>query len=107
MLATGFTWSLALFFVIGGGANIVAPPSIRDGFLRWGFPSWFHFVVGALEIAAAAMLIMPASHAFGLLLSAATMISAVIVVAYHREYTHAILPGAVLLVIAITALAAP
>jgi hypothetical protein len=35
------------------------------------------------------------------------MMSAVIVVLYQREYTHAILPGAVLLVIAITALVTP
>jgi hypothetical protein len=54
-----------------------------------------------------AMLLIPASHIFGLLLSAATMISAVIVVSYHREYTHAFLPSAVLLIIAITALVTP
>ena len=107
MIATGLAWSLALFFFVGGGVNIVAPPSVRDGFIRWGFPSWFHFVVGAMEIAAAAMLVVPALHIFGLLLSAATMMSAVIVVLYQREYTHAILPGAVLLVIAITALVTP
>lgn len=85
----------------------MAPPSIRDGFIRWGFPSWFHFVVGAMEIGAAAMLLVPTLRIPGLLLGAATMMSAVIVVIYQGEYTHAVLPGAVLLVIGITALVTP
>jgi uncharacterized membrane protein YphA (DoxX/SURF4 family) len=87
--------------------NIVAPPSIRDGFFRWGFPPWFHFVVGGMEISAAAMLAVPALRTFGLLLSATTMASAVIVVIYQREYTQAFFPSAILLVIVIAALVTP
>jgi hypothetical protein len=107
MIAASLAWSLAVFFVVGGGTNIVAPPAIRDGFIRWGFPPWFHFVVGAMEVAAAAMLVVPTLRMVGLVLGAATMISAVIVVIYQREYTHAFFPSAVLLVIAITALVTP
>lgn len=104
MTAAILTWLLAAFFIIGGVANILAPGPIRAEFLRWGFPDWFHFLVGALELAAAAMLIIPGWRTGGLLLAAATMASAVAVVLYHREYSHALIPGAVLVMIGVATL---
>lgn len=103
MTAAILTWLLAAFFIIGGVVNILAPGPIRAEFLRWGFPDWFHFFVGTLELAAATMLIIPGWRCGGRILAAATMASAAAVVLYHREYTHALVPAAVLVVIGVTA----
>ena len=42
--------ALAAFFVVGSLSNIFAPGSIYEEYLRWGYPHWFHFVTGSLEI---------------------------------------------------------
>tara|TARA_R110000868_G_scaffold160380_7_gene389883 strand:- start:5417 stop:5734 length:318 start_codon:yes stop_codon:yes gene_type:complete len=103
MTATILTWLLGAFFLIGGGVNIVAPAPIRAEFQRWGFPGWFHFLVGALELAVAVMLVVPGWRTGGLVLAAVTMVSATAVVLYHKEYSHALIPGAVLAVTCIAA----
>ncbi|NTZ64120.1 DoxX family protein [Agrobacterium tumefaciens] len=103
MTAAILTRLLAAFFIIGGGANILAPGPIRAEFFRWGFPGWFHFLVGALELAAAAMLIIPGWRTGGLILAAATMVSAIAVVLYHREYGHALIPVVALTITGVTA----
>ncbi|RKT21764.1 DoxX-like protein [Paraburkholderia sp. RAU2J] len=46
-------WVLAVFFVVGSLSNIVAPRSIFEEYLKWGYPHWFHFVTGSLELMAA------------------------------------------------------
>ena len=45
-------WALALaaFLVVGSLSNIFAPGSIYEEYLRWGYPHWFHFVTGSLEL---------------------------------------------------------
>ena len=103
MTATILTWLLGVFFLIGGGVNIVAPAPIRAEFQRWGVPDWFHFLVGGLELAAAIMLFVPGWRTGGFVLAAATMAAATAVVLYHKEYSHALIPGAVLAVTGIAA----
>ena len=48
--------ALAAFFVVGSLGNIFAPPSIYEEYLRWGYPGWFHFVTGSLELTTAVLL---------------------------------------------------
>jgi hypothetical protein len=47
--------ALAAFFVVGSLSNIFAPPSIYEEYLRWGYPRWFHFVTGSLELTTAVL----------------------------------------------------
>src|SRR3977135_4254369 len=42
--------ALAAFFVVGSLSNIFAPGSIYEEYLRWGYPHWFDFVNGSLEL---------------------------------------------------------
>jgi hypothetical protein len=48
--------ALAAFFVVGSLSNIFAPGSIYEEYLRWGYPHWFHFVTGSLELTTAVLL---------------------------------------------------
>jgi uncharacterized membrane protein YphA (DoxX/SURF4 family) len=63
-LLTGLYWFLALEFAVGAatkfypGATFFGPPySVK--FVDWGYPSWFRFIVGAGELLAAVLLVIP------------------------------------------------
>jgi uncharacterized membrane protein YphA (DoxX/SURF4 family) len=63
-LLTGLCWLLAVEFTVGAatkfypGETFFGPPySVK--FVDWGYPSWFRFVVGAGELLAAALLVIP------------------------------------------------
>ena len=63
-LTTGLYWFLALEFALGavtkywpGDTFVSSAYSVK--FVDWGYPSWMRFVVGALEGAAAVLLVIP------------------------------------------------
>jgi len=87
---------LVAFFVFGGLANLVGPKVISDEYARWGYPAWFHFVTGVLEVATAALLPFPETRRVGIVLGCCVMLAAVGTVILNREYAHAI-PGLVVL----------
>lgn len=93
-----FSWrqalplALAAFFVVGSLSNIVAPGSIYEEYLKWGYPRWFHFVTGSLELTAAILLFRPSSRLLGSALGCAVMLAALATVIIHGEYGHAVPP---------------
>ena len=62
--------ALAAFFVVGSLSNIFAPPSIYEEYLRWGYPRWFHFVTGSLELTTAVLLARAQTRLWGSALGA-------------------------------------
>lgn len=97
------SWILAVFFVVGGVGNIVAPGPIAEEYARWGYPAWFHFVTGALELAAAGLIPRHATRWAGLALGAGVMLGAVATVLVHQEFMHALAPAIVLALISFVA----
>ncbi|UOA30250.1 MULTISPECIES: DoxX family protein [Rhodobacterales] len=89
---------LAAFFIVGGLGNIFASETIRADYLRWGYPSWFHYITGVLEIAAAALIAMRSARLWGATLACLVMAGAAGTVLLHGEFTHAIAPLMVLAV---------
>ncbi|SFU00815.1 DoxX family protein [Mesorhizobium sp. YR577] len=100
--ATILGWALAAFFLFGSVSNILAPGSILEDYRRWGYPEWFHYVTGLLELTAAALLIPRKTRLLGAGLAAAVMIAAAGTVVLHGEYAHAVAPITVLAVAIIT-----
>ena len=84
--------ALAAFFVVGSLSNIFAPASIYEEYLRWGYPHWFHFVTGSLELATAVLLVQARTRPWGSALGCAVMLAALATVTLHREYGHGVLP---------------
>jgi hypothetical protein len=84
--------ALAAFFVVGSLSNLFAPQSIYEEYLRWGYPHWFHFVTGSLELTTAVLLARAPSRLLGSALGCAVMLAALATVAIHSEYGHAALP---------------
>jgi len=91
-------WSLAAFFVVGGIGNIFASDAIRADYLRWGYPTWFHYVTGILELAAAGLIAWRPTRLFGAGLASLVMIGAAGTVLKNGEVSHAIAPLIVLMV---------
>ncbi|WP_307252096.1 DoxX family protein [Paraburkholderia graminis] len=56
---------LAAFFVVGSLSNIVAPRSVFEEYLKWGYPHWFHFVTGSLELMTAVLLARARTRLWG------------------------------------------
>ncbi|QQO33557.1 DoxX family protein [Bradyrhizobium diazoefficiens] len=84
--------ALAAFFVVGSLSNILAPGSIYEEYLRWGYPHWFHFVTGSLELTAAVLLAQPRTRLWGSALGCAIMLAALATVTLHGEYGHGVAP---------------
>lgn len=85
-------WALAAFFVFGGFGNILASEIILADYARWGYPDWFHYVTGLLELAVATLLIAWPRHLYGSILGGVVMLAAAGTVIMHGEYSHAIAP---------------
>jgi hypothetical protein len=84
--------ALAAFFVVGSLSNIFAPGSISEEYLRWGYPHWFHFVTGSLELTAAILLARARTRLWGAALGCVVMLAALATVTLHGEYGHGVAP---------------
>ena len=87
-VATMLASLLALAFLGAGVVNAVGSASIKEDFVRWGYPSWWNLLTGGMELFAAALVAVPAARVAGLIL--ATMICAVAVatVVRFKDYRH-------------------
>ena len=64
---------------------------IRD-FHRWNYPDWFRIVVGAAELASAALLLIPRMASYGAGIFAIVMLGAIYTHATHNELGRVPLP---------------
>jgi hypothetical protein len=85
-------WALAAFFVAGSLGNLFAPRSIYEEYLQWGYPHWFHFVTGSLELTTAVLLARASTRLWGAALGGTVMCAALLTVIIHGEYGHAVPP---------------
>jgi len=84
--------ALAAFFVVGSLSNIIAPRSIIEEYLKWGYPHWFHFVTGSLELMTAVLLARAQTRVWGSALGCTVMLAALGTVTLHGEYGHGVAP---------------
>jgi membrane protein HdeD len=94
-IAIGLPIALGVMMIGAGAVNFVGPKSVRDSFVRWGYPAGFHRVTGGLEAIAGLLLLIPATSRAGAIGSVVILTAAVITLIRHRDWGH--LPGAVVL----------
>jgi uncharacterized membrane protein YphA (DoxX/SURF4 family) len=63
-LLTGLYWYLAASFLVGAATKFWPGPTFfgpaySEKFADWGYPPWFRFVVGGLELVCAVMVVVP------------------------------------------------
>src|SRR5215468_6595111 len=90
--------ALGIVMIGAGAVNFVGPKSVRDSFVRWGYPAGFHRVTGGLEAIAGLLILVPATSWAGAIGSVVILVAAVITLIRCREWGH--LPGAVVLIAA-------
>jgi DoxX-like family len=96
-----FTWLLAAFFVVGFAINTFAVNMVGPEYDRWGYPDWFHFVTGGLELVVALLLLSVPTRLLGVALGCAIMLAAIATVVRHREYHRAGPPLIVLVLLTV------
>lgn len=69
---------LALFYLFAGGSKLLNPGAHIENFAHWGYPVWFLYLTGGIEVVSAVFLFMPKVRWYGVLLLSATMIGAVL-----------------------------
>jgi putative oxidoreductase len=98
------TWGLQILmgamFVLAGVMKFVDPFWPRN-FARWGYPDGFYIVVGILEAAGGAALLVPALTTYAAVLLVVTMAGATLTHLVHGEMQRVGVPLAYLLLIAL------
>jgi hypothetical protein len=97
----GLAWALSAFFALGFVINTFAVKKVGPEYERWGYPDWFHFVSGGLELLVALLLPATVTRPFGIVLGGAIMLAAIATVIYHREHPRAVPPFIVFVLLAI------
>lgn len=69
---------LAAAFVMAGGSKLAGVEMHVQNFARWGFPSWFLYVTGGIEVASALGLLWRRTAGLAALGLVATMVGAVL-----------------------------
>jgi DoxX-like family len=81
-------WLLVAGFFGAGLVNAIGTPGTQRDFARWGYPRWWSFFAGGLEMISAVLIALPASRIVGLALGAAIIAAAVLTVLRHRDFSH-------------------
>ena len=102
MLQTLSTWLLVAAFFGAGLFNAIGTPATRNGFVRWGYPSWWCRLTGGLEILCAVLIALPVGHDLGLVLGAVVIAAAILTVLRHREFSHLLPLGVFVALLALT-----
>ena len=87
-----FPWLLPLSSSWDHSATSLPRGSIYEEYVRWGYPHWFHFVTGSLELTTAVLLAFAPSRLLGSALGCAVMFAALGIVLINGEYGHAVPP---------------
>ena len=87
-LATVLASLLALAFLGAGVVNAVNSASIKEDFVRWGYPGWWNLLTGGLELLAAAFIAVPTARVAGLMLATTICAVAVVTVVRFKDYRH-------------------
>ncbi|SHN72039.1 DoxX family protein [Bradyrhizobium erythrophlei] len=96
-------WLLVTGFFGAGFYNAIGTAATQSDFARWGYPRWWGFLTGGLEMVSAALIALPASRVVGLVLGAVIIAAAVMTVLRHRDLSHLAPLGVFVALIALAA----
>jgi hypothetical protein len=96
-------WLVVAAFLAAGLSNVIGKRATRESFVRWGYPSWWNWVTGGLELSTAILVSLPPARCAGLILGTTIMVAAMLTVMRHREFSHLVPIGVYLALIALAA----
>ncbi len=90
---------LALAFLSAGGMKLASGDEAGLDFEEWGYPAWFAYLTGILEVAGAVLVLIPATRFYGATLLAVVMVGAVFTHVRSAQFGM-VAPAVILLVLA-------
>lgn len=81
--------------------NLLGSDATTADYERWGYPTWFHYVTGVLELSAAGLLLFSKTRRHGAGLGGIVMAAAAITLIVNGEFAHSLAPISVLLLASI------
>lgn len=91
---------LAIIFLLSGGAKLASLPFEVEAFARWGYPLWFMYLTGVLELAGVIGLLLPRLSALAGACLAGLMVGAVLTHLVHAEWPMLIIAASIMLLAA-------
>ena len=88
MLHTLATWLLIAAFFGAGLFNTIGTQATQASFVHWGFPRWWCYVTGTVEMAVAVLIALPGTLEVGLIVGLLVIIAAALTVLRHRDFSH-------------------
>lgn len=67
---------LGIFFIVAGGAKLMGSPSQVEHFAQWGYPLWFLYLTGNIEVGGGLCLFIPRTQWYGIGVLSMTMVGA-------------------------------
>ena len=64
-LRQGLVAILAAMFLISGLTKFLGSAALLETFANWGYPAWFAYLIGGVELFAGALLLVPHLRVFG------------------------------------------
>jgi uncharacterized membrane protein YphA (DoxX/SURF4 family) len=102
-MRTGVTWALtillALAFLGAGLAKLTSQPMMLDEFASFGYPVWFMYVTGVIEIISAVLLLVPRFAGIGAGLLVCVMLGAIVSHLTHGQALKAPVPVVLLVLV--------
>jgi phosphatidylserine synthase len=89
----------AALFAVAGVVNLARLGAVKRDFARWGYPVWFPFLCGALELISAALILRQQTRLVGLMLAGAIMVGALVTLLRNREPFAHVAPALVFFVL--------
>jgi putative oxidoreductase len=67
---------LGIFFIAAGGAKLMGSESQVEHFAQWGYPIWFLYLTGIIEVVGGLCLFIPKTQWYGMVVLSITMVGA-------------------------------
>jgi hypothetical protein len=96
---------LTALFAISGVVNLAGLGPVKRDFARWGYPTWFRLLCGALELSSAGFLLAQQTRLLGLALQGVVMAGALFTLLRNREPFRHLAPALIFSALVVIALA--
>ena len=76
IIKTGLWLLLGGMFIIAGGAKLMGSHSQVEHFAQWGYPLWFLYLTGLIEVGGGICLFIPKAQFYGIVVLSIMMVGA-------------------------------
>src|ERR1700744_1277395 len=97
--------ALTAVFLVAATINLSGWGTVKADLARWGFPAGFNLVCGGLELVGAALLVLPPTRLWGLVLLGAIMAGALFTLLRNREPLSHLAPAVAIGVLVLASIA--